>query len=43
MERQHEPADAPVELGSVSRDTEGGMGEILEPVGMWHKMGISDD
>jgi hypothetical protein len=31
------------ELGTVSVHTEGGMGDIIEPMGLWHKAGISDE
>ena len=29
-----------IELASVSSETRGGMGEMIETVGLWHKMGI---
>lgn len=32
-----------IELGSVSGETHGPMGEMLEPIGFWHKFGISND
>lgn len=32
-----------IELGSVSGETQGPMGNMLEPIGFWHKAGISDE
>jgi hypothetical protein len=32
-----------VELGTASTDTKGGMGHYVEPMGLWHRMAISDD
>jgi len=31
------------ELGTASADTQGAMGETVEAVGLWHKIGISDE
>ena len=33
----------PVELGSVTGDTLGAMGEMIEPVGFWQRTGIAED
>jgi hypothetical protein len=30
-----------VELGTASQVTEGGMGDVIEPMGLWHKAGLS--
>lgn len=30
-----------IDLGSVSAETQGPIGEMLEPIGFWHKSGIS--
>ena len=44
MERENtNTAAGLVELGSVSGETQGGMGDMIEPVGFWHKSGISDE
>jgi len=32
-----------IDLGSVSGETQGPMGDMLEPIGFWHKAGISDE
>ena len=32
-----------VDLGTASTDTEGAMGRIVEPVGLWRHEGISDE
>jgi hypothetical protein len=32
-----------IDLGSVSDETQGPMGDMLEPIGFWHKFGISDE
>lgn len=44
MERVNEECpEALVELGTPSADTRGGMGDMIEAAGLWHKAGISDD
>ena len=44
MERSKQPdGECVVELGIASCDTRGGLGEIIEPMGLWHKAGISDE
>ena len=43
MEREEQaPADL-IELGSISGETKGAMGEMIEPIGFWHKAGISEE
>lgn len=42
MERDND-TPATVELGSVSTDTRGAMGEMIEPIGFWHMAGIEDE
>lgn len=43
MEREHVTTSADlIELGSVSDQTQGAMGEMIEPIGFWHRTGISD-
>jgi hypothetical protein len=32
-----------VELGQASLITEGGMGDVIEPMGLWHKAGLSSE
>jgi hypothetical protein len=32
-----------IELGTASKDTLGALGEIIEPMGLWHKAGISEE
>ncbi|MDT9599874.1 benenodin family lasso peptide [Sphingosinicella rhizophila] len=44
MERDTKTAPADlIDLGSVSTDTQGPIGDMLEPIGFWHKSGISND
>lgn len=44
MERDDINSDGElVELGTASTDTLGSLGEIIEPMGLWHKTGISDE
>lgn len=44
MERDNSTMAADlIELGSVSGETHGPMGDMLEPIGFWHRTGISDD
>lgn len=43
MERDRtEDSREALELGVASVHTEGGMGEIIEPMGLWHRAGISE-
>lgn len=32
-----------LEFGTASADTQGGLGQIIEPMGLWHKAGITDE
>ena len=32
-----------IDLGSVCAETQGPIGDMLEPIGFWHKSGISDE
>lgn len=43
MERDKQATADLIELGSISGDTRGAMGEMIEPIGFWHKAGISDE
>jgi len=42
MERE-DCAPAIVDLGTASEVTQGGLGDMIEPTGLWHKTGISDE
>jgi hypothetical protein len=42
MEREETEGTAAIELGTASLVTEGGMGDVIEAMGLWHKAGISD-
>ncbi|MBX3562695.1 MAG: benenodin family lasso peptide [Sphingomonas sp.] len=42
MERE-DSAPAIVDLGTASHVTQGGLGDMIEPTGLWHKAGISDE
>lgn len=43
MERDIIEDTATLELGTASLVTQGGMGEIIEPMGLWRRTGISDE
>ena len=43
MERDSIEASAVIDLGTASADTKGPGGDIIEPIGMWHKTGITDE
>jgi len=36
------PAPRLIDLGAASTETKGAFGVIIEPMGLWHRMGISD-
>lgn len=43
MERDRDETSAVIDLGTASTDTRGGVGDVIEPMGLWHKAGISDE
>ena len=43
MEREEDRNGTVIELGTASTETLGALGEIVEPMGLWHKTGISDE
>lgn len=42
-DRDEDKTSAVTELGTVSVDTQGAMGDMIEAMGLWRHMGISDD
>jgi hypothetical protein len=43
MERDDDFDQSVIELGTASTDTQGPLGDMIEPDGLWYKHGISDE
>jgi hypothetical protein len=43
MERRQDEAEPLLELGTASTDTQGGLGDMVETMGLWHRTGIAEE